>query len=56
MDVIVNINIDPADEEKPKVTVKKAKGKNNVAGGILEFPEDVSDDNSILDMLGIGRT
>jgi hypothetical protein len=56
MDIVVNVNIDTKGEQ-PKVEVKKPlKKKNNVAGGILEFPEEVSEDNSILDLLGIGRT
>lgn len=60
MDVIVNINIDPQENEDtpPKVTIKKSKGKHAKGGGVLEFPEDVSTDGrgSVLDLLGIGRT
>lgn len=54
MDIIVNVNID-TNGEKPKVKVMKAPDAE--AGGVLRFPEQqVSENNSILDMLGIGRT
>lgn len=58
MDVIVNVNIEAPEGEEPNVVIKKPKKKkNNVAGGVLQFPEnDVQNNNSILDMMGIGRT
>jgi hypothetical protein len=55
MDIVVNVNIDTKGEE-PEVIVKKPNEKLNKSGGVLQFPEVTSQNNPILDILGIKET
>lgn len=59
-EVTININI-AAGNDTPKVEVKKPiptklNKKHNKAGGVLQFPEHTSENNSILSMMGIKET
>lgn len=59
-EVTININIGDGNE-MPKVEFKKPihtklNKKHNKAGGVLQFPEQTSENNSILSMMGIKET
>jgi hypothetical protein len=54
MDIIVNISV--GDDEKPEVKVQQPAKKKLAKGGVLQFPEETSENNAILDMLGIRET
>jgi hypothetical protein len=56
MDVIVNVNVDVPDGDEPRVVVKKNKGPARSKGGIIQFPQMNTNNNPILDMMGIKET
>jgi hypothetical protein len=56
MDINITVNVE-AGKEEPTIKVQQPlKKKKGSKGGVLQFPEQTSENNPILDILGINKT